>query len=80
MSGANSAPPLLSQCNVALQWVMGLNRNLYADGHQSCPPNKICHELIKALGVAGLSWLTCLCNVFGAVALDWQTGGDGSPF
>lgn len=33
MSGPNSAPPLLSQCNVALQWVMGLNRNLYADGH-----------------------------------------------
>ena len=34
-------------------------------------------ELLKALDVVGLSWLTCLCNIVwssGTVPLEWQTG------
>ena len=33
-------------------------------------------EILKALDVVGLSWLTGLCNIAwasGAVSLDWQT-------
>jgi len=35
-------------------------------------------EMLKALDVVGLSWLTHLCNISwtsGAEPLDWQTGG-----
>ena len=32
-------------------------------------------EFLKALDVVGLSWLTRLCSISGAVPLDWQTGG-----
>ena len=40
-------------------------------GWMSCP------ELLKALDVVGLSWLTRLCNIVwssGTVPLEWQTG------
>ena len=39
--------------------------------------DEICPELLKALDVVGLLWLTRLCNIAwssGAVPLDWQTG------
>jgi len=34
-------------------------------------------EMLKALNIVGLSWLTCLYNVTwesGTVPMDWQTG------
>ncbi|KAK0134372.1 Craniofacial development protein 2 [Merluccius polli] len=39
--------------------------------------DEVCPEFLKALDVAGLSWLTRLCSIAGtsgAVPLDWQTG------
>ena len=39
--------------------------------------DEICLDLLKALDVVGLSWLTCLCNVAwtsGTVLFEWQTG------
>ena len=39
--------------------------------------DEICPEMLKALSVEGLSWLTCLINIAwksGAVPKEWQTG------